>query len=113
MFVVPISFSTYLFFVFIAVCIGLYIGSWILTVVIVLYSLFILYKYPKETIGLVLLLVSLIYWQISLPLLVVCIIGNYFFGPKDNVKGTEPELLQIKSDSKNNSQHDTDASSTP
>lgn len=113
MFVVPISLSTYLFFVFIAVCIGLYLGLRVLAFVFVLSLLFLLYKYPKETIGLILLLVSLIYWQISLPLLVVCIIGKYFFGSKDNVKEAELELLQIESDSKNNSQHETDSSLNP
>ncbi len=86
-FVVPIPLSLYLIFVLIAFLIGMSVFA----IAVAIGFIYLLFKAPKETIGLVLLLLAFKYWQIALPLLGVALIINYFFG--DNVKQKNDPLL--------------------
>ena len=78
-FVVPIPLSLYLLFLFIAFSIGIYLFA----IVAAIGFIYFLFRAPKETIGLLLLLLTFKYWQIALPLLAIGAIANYFFGTKD------------------------------
>ena len=96
-FVVPIPLSLYLIFVSIAFAIGMYVFA----IAIAIGFIYLLFKAPKETIGLVLLLLAFKYWQIALPLLGVALIINYFFGNKVKQKN-DPLLIDANTNANPN-----------
>lgn len=82
-FVVPISLSTYLFFLLIAFALAIKVFA----IVAVVGFIYFLFRYPKETFGLVIMLLSLHYWQISLPIFAIYGITKYC---RDNKKPDTP-----------------------
>ncbi len=95
-FVVPIPLSLYLIFVLIAFSIGMYVFAFAIAIGFV----YILFRAPKETIGLVLLLLAFKYWKITLPILVVGVVINHFFGSKPDKKKISTEIAKVGADEK-------------
>ena len=88
-FVVPIPLPIYLFFLFIAFALAIKV----FVIVAIIGFIYFLFRSPRETIGLVLLLLSLQYWQITIPLLAILAIANYFIGTKKDNTTSPPTLL--------------------
>jgi hypothetical protein len=87
--VVPISLSTYLLLCFIAFALAIKVFA----IVAVIGFIYFLFRYPRETIGLVLLLLTFQYWQITLPLLAIWAIAKHFIGTKKVDTSSPPTLL--------------------
>ncbi len=83
-FVVAVPFSLYLFFALIAFSIGMYV----FTFVAIIGSIYLLIRYPREMVGLILLGLAFRFWFITLPIFACLLIFGYFAKKKIENKNT-------------------------
>ena len=82
--VVQIPFWVYLIGIMLAVTIGGYVFTFALIAFLVVGGLHLVYRYPVEAVGLLLLVVTVKYWKVALPIIALFLLVRWFTSSEEN-----------------------------
>lgn len=91
-FFVPIPLWLYLLFVLAGIAFAMTIGIYALVAALVVGFIYLLFKNPANALSLVIILLTIAYWKIGLPILVVVSLLLWIFGKKNPDEETESVL---------------------
>lgn len=92
-FFVPIPLWLYLLLVMAGITFAIMIGIYALLAALVIGFIYLLFKNPANAFSLVIIVLTITYWKIGLPILAVLAILVWIFGEKEPVEETEAILI--------------------